>query len=150
MEQTPTKVHDLSSFANALHLYPTTEAVVEHNIPKLHDSGKPIATIKAIHTGPNASSDDASGLEPVICIAQSALVMLITNLCIEVGLVNGAMGTIEAICYHVGGPPQLPLAVMIHFDSYSGPTFHNGTVPIIPIRRTWFKSSCHASKFLSD
>ena len=41
------------------------------------------ATIKAIHTGPNASktsSDDASGLEPVICLSRGAKVMLTSNL----------------------------------------------------------------------
>lgn len=67
MQQTPTKVQDLTLFANALHLYPTVEAVVE-----LKDSGQPLATIKAVHTGANASSDDASGLEAVVCLAKSA------------------------------------------------------------------------------
>ena len=56
---------------------------------------------------------------------------------IEVGLVNGAMGTIEAICYQNGGPPDLPLAVMVRCGHYSGPTLHDGTVPIITLRRTW-------------
>jgi len=28
----------------------------------------------------------------------------------------------------------LPTAVMVHFDSYSGPTFPDGPVPIIPLR----------------
>lgn len=32
MKQTPTNVRDLARFTNALHLYPTVEAVVEHNI----------------------------------------------------------------------------------------------------------------------
>ena len=49
MKQTPTDVTDLTPFADALHLYPTVEAVVEHNIGKLKDSGQPIATIKAVH-----------------------------------------------------------------------------------------------------
>ena len=38
--------------------------------------------MKAIHTGPNASkvlSDDAAGLEPVICIAHGAWIMLTSN-----------------------------------------------------------------------
>ena len=83
MKQTPTQVQDLSPFANALHLHPTVQAVVEHNVAKLQDSGKPIATIKAVHTGANASKappDDASGLEAVICLAKSARVMLTSNL----------------------------------------------------------------------
>ena len=49
MTQTPTNVTDLTPFADALHLYPTVEAVVEHNIGKLKDSGQSIATIKAVH-----------------------------------------------------------------------------------------------------
>ena len=40
-------------------------------------------------------------------------------------------------CYRTGGPPDLPIAVMVCFDSYSGPTFPDGTVPITPLRRCW-------------
>ena len=54
MKQTPTKIRDLSPFANALHLHPTVEAVVEY-VTKLQDSGKQITTIKAVHTEVNAS-----------------------------------------------------------------------------------------------
>ena len=53
-----------------------------------------------------------------------------SNLWVEAGLVNGAMGTVKAVCYNSGGPPHLPTAVMVSFDSYSGPTMHDGTVPI--------------------
>ena len=148
MKQTPTNVSNLTAFTTALHLYPTVEAVVEYNIAKLKDSGQSIATIKAVHTGVNAkaSSDDAGGLEAVVCIAKSARVMLTSNLWVEVGLVNGAMGTIESICYRSGGPPDLPLAVMVKFDHYSGPTLHDGTVPITPLRRNWSNSGAQCSR----
>ena len=149
MMQTPTSMQDLTSFATALRLYPTVEAVIEYNLTKLNDLGQPIATIKAVHTGSNAakaSSDDASGLEAVVCLAKSARVMLTTNLWVQVGLVNGAMGTVKAICYRSGGPPDLPLAVMVKFDHYTGPTLHDGTVPIIPIRRTWSNSGMQCSR----
>ena len=149
LNQTPTKVQDLSSFARALHLRPTVEAVVEHNVAQLHASGQPIATIKAVHTGANASkapADDAGGLEAIICLANLARVMLTSNLWVDVGLVNGAMGTVQAICYQSGGPPDLPVAVMVHFDNYSGPTLHDGTVPITPVRRTWFTSGAQCSR----
>ena len=105
MEQTSSKVRDLTPFYTALHLHPTTEAVVEHNVSKLHSSGKPVATIKAVHTGANASKaspDDAGGLHPILCMAQGARVMLTSNLWVEVGLINGAMGTVAAICYSSG------------------------------------------------
>ena len=149
MKHTSNIVQDLTPFTSALHLYPTVEAVVEHNVTKLKASSQPIATIKAVHTGANAakaSSDDASGLEAVVCLAKSARLMLTSNLWVEVGLVNGAMGTIEAICYRSGGPPDLPLAVMLKFDHYSGPTLHDGTVPITPIRRTWSNSGVQCSR----
>ena len=110
---------------------------------QLQASGQPIATFKAVHTGANAAKapdDDAGGLEAVVCRANSARVMLTSNLWVDVGLVNGAMGTLQAICYGTGGPPDLPIVVMVRFDSYSGPTFPDGTVPITPLRRCWSSS----------
>lgn len=73
-------------------------------------------------------------------------VMLISNLWTDVGLVNGAMGTIQAICYRSGGPPDLPVAVMVHFDHYIGPTLHDGTVPIPPICQIWSASGSQHSR----
>ena len=143
MEQTPTNLHDISEFANALHLHPTVEAVVEHNVSKLGINGQPIATIKAISNAATAPADDG-GLEAVIFLAQSARIMLTSNLWVDVGLVNGAMGTIQAICYRAGGPPDL--AVMVQFDSYTGPTLHDGTVPITPLRRTWSALGAQCSR----
>ena len=43
--------------------------------------------------------------------------MLTSNLWVDVGLVNEAMGTVRAVCYRTGGLPGLPIAVMVHFDS---------------------------------
>ena len=150
MKQTPAQVQDLEHFRNALHLYPTIEAVAEYNVTKLHANGQPIATVKALHTGANASKaspDDAAGLEPMICTAHGARVMLTANLWTEVGLANGAMGTVIAICYKSGqAPPQLPVSVMVQFDCYRGPTLPDGTVPIAPIRHTWFTSSGQCSR----
>lgn len=47
------------------------------------------------------------------------------------------MRTVEAICYLIDKPPALPVAVMVRFDDYTGPTVHDGTVPITPVRRSW-------------
>ncbi len=103
----------------------------------------------AVHTGPGASkasSDDAGGLEAVVYIAHGARVMLTANLWTEVGLVNGTLGTVTDICYESGqGPPSLPIALTIKFDSYSGPTL-DGAVPIIPLRRTWFSTTNSCSR----
>ena len=140
MTRTQTQNPDMSSFADSLRLFPTIEAVVEYNVAKLQVCGQPIATINSVHTGPNAakaSPDDASGLEPIICLAIGAHMMLSSNLWVEMGLVNGAMGTIKSICYRPGGGlPDLPVAVTVVFDTYSGPTLPDGSVPICPLRRS--------------
>ncbi len=68
MTQTPTRVRDMSPFACALRLHPTIQDIVEH-VTQLQASGKVIATIKAVYTGPNASkasADDVGGLEAII------------------------------------------------------------------------------------
>ena len=149
MKCTPAHVGDISVFEDALHLFPTKDAVVEYNIDQLHNNNQPITAIKALHNGHNASkgsSDDAGGLEPVIHLSVGARVMLITNLWVEVGLVNGAVGTVISIVYETGGPPDLPLAVLVKFDNYTGPTFSNQTVPIVPVRRTWLSSASSCSR----
>ena len=43
-------------------------------------------------------------------------------------------------------PPDLPLVVMVIFDKYCGPTLHNGTVLVTPIRYTWSSSSVQCSR----
>ena len=66
--------------------------------------------------------------------------MLSANLWVDMDLVNGAMETVQAICYHEGGaPPDLPMAVTVLFDKYSGPTLPDGTVPIC----SWLTSGSH-------
>ena len=38
------------------------------------------------------------------------------------GLVNGAMGTVQSICYHEdGAPPDISVAVTVLIEKYSGP-----------------------------
>ena len=45
-----------------------------------------------------------------------------SNMWTEPGLVNGSMGTIVAILYRSGGPLDLPIAVVVRFNKYNGPT----------------------------
>ena len=104
-------------------------------IPGSATAGQPIATIKAVHTPAKASSDDASGLEAVVCLTKSARVMLTTNLW---GLVNGAMGTIATT--EVEGPTRSTTGCDVKFDRYTA--LHDGTVPL---RRTWSNSGVQYS-----
>ena len=128
-------------FTDALNFHPTIEAVVKQNVSRLRANGHPVATIKAVHSGPNAakaSSEDAGGLEPIICLECEAHVMLTANLWVDKGLVNGSIGTVVAICYRSGeAPPSLPIVVTVKFDSYRGPTLTDNGVSIIPLRCTW-------------
>ena len=67
--------------------------------------------------------------------------MLSANLWVEVGLVNGALRTVQADCYKSGqNPPALPLAVTVKFVSYGSLILPDGTVPITPLCRTWFST----------
>ena len=144
MQPTPSQADDLSGFDSAVHLFPTVDSVVEHNITQLHSINRPIAAIKALHSGHNASkgtSEDAGGLDPIVYLAHAARVILYANLWVEVSLVNGALGTVVSICCQNGGPPDLPIAVMVQFDHYAGPTLPDLTVPITPVCRSWLNGS---------
>ena len=60
--------------------------------------------------------------------------MLTSNLWIEVGLVNGALGYIRKIVYKQGSAPlELPTYVMVEFDGYLGLPFKDHNPKIIPI-----------------
>jgi len=64
-----------------------------------------------------------SGLEPVIFLAKGAHVMLALNLWTDVGLSNGTTGTIlDFINTTNQQPPDLPVAVIVKFDDYTGPS----------------------------
>lgn len=94
---------------------------------KLRSINRPIAVMKAIQAGSRAaktSSEDTGGLDPIYTYL-TAHVTSVVNLWIEAGFVNGAMGTVISICYQTGGLPNLPLAVMVQFDNYTGPTLQD-------------------------
>ena len=135
---------------NVIHIFSTKENVAAHNYKKLIECSQPVARIDAIHQGVQAKaapSDLAGGLEPVIYLSSNARVMLTSNLWLEKGLVNGAMGKVVEVCYKEGSsPPALPLSVNVRFDDYSGPTLANGTVPITPITRSWFTANGESSR----
>lgn len=110
--------------------------------------GTPIAAINAIHSGVNAAAatpDDAGGLYPTVLIAEGAKVMLTANIWQQVGLCNGASGIVYKLMYQEGhSPPNLPIAVLVKFQHYTGPPFlpnHPKCVPIVPITFEWESKS---------
>ena len=61
--------------------------------------------------------------------------MLSVNLCVPLGLLNGATGTVVDFIYLIGKRPEnsLPDVVMVEFDSYTGPAFVQENKKIVPI-----------------
>lgn len=115
----------------------SNKIVAEHNFNLLLKLNEPIYSIKAIHNkskAANLSPDLFGGLLPLLQISVNSRVMLTKNLWLAYGLCNGTMGTVKHIIYRCGDcPPSQPIAVMVKFDKYNGPTFHNsGLVPIVP------------------
>jgi ATP-dependent DNA helicase PIF1 len=80
------------------------------------------------------------GLHAHLLLAIGARVMLRSNLWTAHGLTNGALGTVIAIVYTPGTHPaagDLPVAVVVDFDQYTGPPLRPGTrhvaVPAITV-----------------
>src|SRR5947209_102858 len=134
---------DNTRFADAICITPQKADVNEINFGKLRSLNIPVARIRAIHTGGSeaskADSDLAKGLESQLILAKGAHIMLRANLCVKSGLVNGVIGTVDAILFEENqGPPSLPIAVLVAFDNYTGSaiisTEGKKVVPITPIR----------------
>ena len=127
----------MDQFTDAIRLYFDKKSVAEYNYEKLLQIGQPVAKIQAKHSGHGASaatSDDAGGLEAVLFLSRKAEVMLTCNLWAEVGLCNGSFGTIEQFWFAENmGPPNLPVAVLVHFHRYSGPAFLDACPKCIPV-----------------
>ena len=119
----------------------SNEKVALDNHEALTGLNVPIAQINARHSNKASarlSSDDMGGLEPKIFLSIGARVMLTRNLWIGKGLCNGSMGVVKDIIYQEGdSPPNLPIAVIVHFDSfYTGPSIcedQSRCIPIIPL-----------------
>jgi ATP-dependent DNA helicase PIF1 len=115
------------------------------NIEMLGKLNRPVAKIKAVHTGSSeakrANSDVAKGLEAELLVTKGCRVMLTSNLWTKAGLVNGCMGIVQDTLFEGQGPPALPTAVLIKFEKYNGPTIKTTegveVVPIAPIKRSW-------------
>ena len=141
LKRTPTAANNANEFIDATRLFYKKEDVAQYNHECITQLGTPIARINAIHsclTAASTKSDNAGGLEPV---AKDAQVMLTSNLWQQVGLCNGARGTIDSLLYAQGHkPPNLPIAIMVKFTHYTGIPFIQSKpkcIPIPPIVYEW-------------
>ncbi|XP_027036501.1 uncharacterized protein LOC113665051 [Pocillopora damicornis] len=137
----PSNTTNLTEFQNATRLYFSNEEVANYNFEKLSALHNPIARVNARHSSDlakKASPDEMAGLKPCVFPAKGAQVMLTMNLRTDVGLCNGATGTVIDFIYADNHqPPDLPQAVIVKFDNYKGPSISksiSSCVPICPIR----------------
>ena len=138
LSRTPNKVHNIRDFENfSVRLCYHKRKVAELNLENLKRFNKPRAVTKARHSrGAHAiSSDNMGGLEPVVYLAKGTKVMLTMNLWTDVGLCNGALGTVIDFIYsEEQQPPCLPICVFVQFDQeYQGPSVSSTIPNLVPI-----------------
>jgi len=143
MTRTPIRLTVVSNdeFAKIVHLFPTNDNVLNHNMKRLYSLRHPIAHSFATKSRNGNRNEDFSTeeLDIELWINNNARVMLNTNLWIEVDLVNRLVGYIRNIVYKPGtAPPEPPAYATIGFDNYSGVPFddhHPNIIPITPLQR---------------
>ena len=139
---------EVDSFANALRIYPVKAQVNEYNHQHMLGLNSPAIQVEAKHEGVGAErvdSANAGNLTKRLPLCVGCRVMLTRNLWGNVGLVNGAQGTVYDISWAEGAdvlqdPPEV---VMVAFDSYTGPAFasadgrelRDGARLVVPILR---------------
>ena len=111
-----------------------------HNKTMLKTLNQPIARFYATQRKEfrgNNVEDEQLAAKILLCIGQR--VILTSNLWIEAGLVNGAVGTVRALLYALASkPPELPSFVVVDFLHYKGPPWDPSNpkfVPIPPVTR---------------
>ena len=117
----------------------TNEEVHKHNIQQLKKTGQPISRLNAHNSSNKAKKVDSKymrNLDNITYLSVDSLVMYTYNSSFQYKIVNGSIGVVKDIVYEQGKqPPDLPLAVIVHFDCYTGPPLFTipGTNTSIPL-----------------
>jgi len=108
----------------------STQVNKEHLFRLAAREGKPVLSIEALHGGYEEGSrpelmfdEDFKGLESHLLLCVGARVLLTSNLWVEAGLMNGALGTVRGFIWPEGGDPhaakkelRAPACVVVEFD----------------------------------
>jgi hypothetical protein len=125
----PSNVDNLSEFKDATRLFYSNEEVGNYNHEQLIKLQQPVAQVTARHSSVQVFNH--------YFFAKGAKVMLTMNLWPAVGLCNGETGTVIHFIYQNNHqPPDLPIAVIVKFDNYRGPSISEtlpSCVPICPV-----------------
>jgi len=125
----------------------TNHACNNDNLRSLLCLRKPILKINAVNTGEaiNSNSSDLMGLYNVLYVCVGAEVMLTTNVCQQLGLSNGVIGTVVDITFDRNDtsyvPGFLPKIVWVELreNQYTGESLfpndisRRNWIPILPI-----------------
>eukprot|EP00698_Gefionella_okellyi_P004267 TRINITY_DN1395_c0_g1_i1.p1 TRINITY_DN1395_c0_g1~~TRINITY_DN1395_c0_g1_i1.p1 ORF type:complete len:200 (+),score=33.58 TRINITY_DN1395_c0_g1_i1:677-1276(+) len=91
--------------------------------------------------GASGTLSQARYLLRELYLCQGCRVMLSDNVWVEASLCNGAQGyVVGAIFNQDQPPPALPVAVIVQFDGYTGPSIHPHLprcAPILPLEAVW-------------
>ncbi|KJK78206.1 hypothetical protein H634G_06379 [Metarhizium anisopliae BRIP 53293] len=150
---------EVARFADALRVYTTKDRVNEYNHYHLDRLSRPVVQVIATNVGPGAAAapdDKAGNLAKQVPVCIGARLMLTCNLWQQVGLCNGARGTVYDIGWAPGADPvrDQPCAIMMEFDKYTGPAFLTTAdgrkiVPILPVDRDFLVGAtlCNRTQF---
>ena len=123
------------SFNNEIHLFATIDYVHNHNKCCIRTLNCPITTSIFASVRNNYSMERYEyDLELELIIAVGARVMLTSNLWIDAGLFNGALGVIQQIVYNPESSlPEPPTYVLVRFYNYLGVPWDESFPQVVPI-----------------
>lgn len=118
-------------FDNSIHLFVTNASAKHHNTKMLKQLYLPIARCVAqVPRQTNIGYDNYEQLPSKILLSLNEQVMLISNLWIQAGLVNGSLGQIKSIVYDTNSNPKY---VVVEFEHYTGPRWDSTNPKCVPI-----------------
>ncbi len=140
-------------FNNAIRLYSTCAAIGKYNTIWIRDLLQPVVAIKLVNTGVGVwkvTPDQCDTIEN-LALYIGVKVMLIWNIWVKLGLVNGTTGIVEDIVQkgHADIKKDQPQSLLIVVDRYNRPalfTWQDGkkVVPIFSVLYKWegIRGSC--------
>lgn len=116
-------------------IFPTRALVKAYNNYSLIQQGKPVLKIVPVVFPKNARVEN----EYTLFLSDNVNVVLLDNVCVQLGLTNGSEGIFYKALYRKNyKSTSLPVVVLIYFPHYKGPCVYarNSTLPLVPIAPT--------------